>query len=928
MSNLLDKASIILTPTAYNNGEALCVKPSDGSGDFDFSRNSAATRVNAQGLVENVQILSSNLVQNGDFSEEGVQEVSNGSFSQEGSELVTNGDFATDSDWTLETGWSISSGKASYDGIANVQNIRQDIAFQSGKTYKITFNISDVDESGGKQAFFALWTISNGSETIFNYTKFNNGTYTFYYTSSNGSIIYFNALNSSNGGSFSIDNVSVKEVGQDWSLGTGITISENQANFTGNANSFLTQSGVVTLNKTYKATFTISNYVSGAIDINLGGSTRQGNISANGTYTFYIPVPSGNILYFQEDFSNGFIGSITNISVKEVGQNWALGTGWSIGEDKAICDGSGFGALSSSYSNFNSKKLKVNFDILNYVSGEIRVPPSYRQDGLDIRYSANGSYELIYNSINSAFALNTVNFNGSVTNISVIEITDDTNLPRINYEGFSYQDALGSEQIVNGTFDTNVNGWVTNNANATFVWQPDKTGLLTSTSFGYAKVSPPLNLNAAVYKVSFDILSFEGTLSNVHIGLGNAGNVISTTGSYTYFYTSTGGSTEFQIRPNSGGTGSIKIDNVSVKEYLGQEVVPNSGCGSWLFESQSTNLITQSELFSDASWVKINSSVVSGFASPSGNTNAYKLIASVSNTDHRTRTAPIATAAVGTTVTFSIYIKPQEITKIALVDNWTNLSYGVVNLTTNSVIEEAQGTTSVTEILNGFRRVSFTYQTANINTLPAVYLLDDAYTSGNPTSYTFASDGTSGVYIWGAQLEQQSYATSYIPTEGSTVTRNQDVCTNGGSLASINSTEGVLYAEIAALSNDGTTRLISLSDGTDTNRIHLFYYSASNGIAVNYRVNGSTVVSFTSTLTDINDFLKIAFKWQSGNFNCYVNGLSIGTNSNTTMLPLNTLNKLSFTRGDGISPFYGKTKALAVWKEALSDAELTELTTI
>ena len=73
MSNLLDKASIILTPTAYNNGEALCVKPSDGSGDFDFSRNSAATRVNAQGLVENVQILSSNLVQNGDFSVRRVQ---------------------------------------------------------------------------------------------------------------------------------------------------------------------------------------------------------------------------------------------------------------------------------------------------------------------------------------------------------------------------------------------------------------------------------------------------------------------------------------------------------------------------------------------------------------------------------------------------------------------------------------------------------------------------------------------------------------------------------------------------------------------------------------------------------------------------------------------------------------------------------------
>ena len=107
----------------------------------------------------------------------------------------------------------------------------------------------------------------------------------------------------------------------DWTKGTGITISGGKANFTGNANTFLTQSGVVSSNKTYKATFTVSNYVSGAIDINLGGSTRQGNISANGTYTFYVTVPSGNVLFFQEDFSNGFIGSIDNVSLVEVNRN-------------------------------------------------------------------------------------------------------------------------------------------------------------------------------------------------------------------------------------------------------------------------------------------------------------------------------------------------------------------------------------------------------------------------------------------------------------------------------------------------------------------------------------------------------------------------------------------------------------------------------
>ena len=50
--NLLDKASILLTPTAYDNGSMLSIKPENGDGDFDFQRNSAATRVNAQGLVE------------------------------------------------------------------------------------------------------------------------------------------------------------------------------------------------------------------------------------------------------------------------------------------------------------------------------------------------------------------------------------------------------------------------------------------------------------------------------------------------------------------------------------------------------------------------------------------------------------------------------------------------------------------------------------------------------------------------------------------------------------------------------------------------------------------------------------------------------------------------------------------------------------
>ena len=80
---------------------------------------------------------------------------------------------------------------------------------------------------------------------------------------------------------------------------------------------------------------------------------------------------------------------------------------------------------------------------------------------------------------------------------------------------------------------------------------------------------------------------------------------------------------------------------------------------------------------------------------------------------------------------------------------------------------------------------------------------------------SYQGDGTSGIYIWGAQLEEGSYATSYIPTNGGTATRLADVCNGAGNEQVINSTEGVFYFEGSALANDGTTRIISLSDNTE-----------------------------------------------------------------------------------------------------------------
>ena len=119
----------------------------------------------------------------------------------------------------------------------------------------------------------------------------------------------------------------------DWVKGNGITIDGGKANFV-NSTGDLRQDPVVENGKYYKITYTISNYVSGSVRFEIPSNIGSGiERSANGTYT-EILLSSGTAIQF--DARTSFTGSIDNVSVREVGQDWTLGTGWSIGEDKAI----------------------------------------------------------------------------------------------------------------------------------------------------------------------------------------------------------------------------------------------------------------------------------------------------------------------------------------------------------------------------------------------------------------------------------------------------------------------------------------------------------------------------------------------------------------------------------------------------------------
>ena len=177
----------------------------DLSGDFQFERNSAATRVNAQGLVENVQIISPELVSNGNFSQIGTEEVLNGNFSQEGSELVTNGSFTNGgTGWTLQNGWSIGNDVAVFSGtVSAYRTIYQQSILTIGKTYKLTFDIVSISSG-------SIENISQSNPTSYN----TQGTITEYFTASNDDLF----LKPTTDADCSITNVSVKEVGQNWSF--------------------------------------------------------------------------------------------------------------------------------------------------------------------------------------------------------------------------------------------------------------------------------------------------------------------------------------------------------------------------------------------------------------------------------------------------------------------------------------------------------------------------------------------------------------------------------------------------------------------------------------------------------------------------------------------------------------------------------------
>jgi len=177
----------------------------------------------------------------------------------------------------------------------------------------------------------------------------------------------------------------------------------------------------------------------------------------------------------------------------------------------------------------------------------------------------------------------------------------------------------------------------------------------------------------------------------------------------------------------------------------------------------------------------------------------------------------------------------------------------------------------------------------------------------------------SDIEVYGVQLEAGSYATSYIPTSGSAVTRVADACSQTPPDGVIGLTEGVMYFESNSLLPSGT-RSIALAY-TSGSSYYQIYFTSSNQIRVD--VNGVLLV--ISSSINLNILNKIAFAYKSGDNALYINGVLVASSGNATVP--SSLNDLYLGNSLG-NEQSGSYQDFKLYNTRLSNSELAALTTI
>ena len=375
----------------------------------------------------------------------------------------------------------------------------------------------------------------------------------------------------------------------------------------------------------------------------------------------------------------------------------------------------------------------------------------------------------------------------------------------------------------------------------------------------------------------------------------------------------------YSVKPTNGdgdmvvtrNTTSTRVDSAGLIESVAFNApridYTGGGCPRILVEPARTNLVLRSEEFDNTYWAKTNTVITANsIISPDGTLNA-DLISYNSTTNVLSF---ITTNSITSSYTISVFAQKGTTNVLRIRETFYFGTSSTFDLNAGTVLT---GTGKIENYVNGWYRCSINQAYTNLQT---------------SINWSFDSNSTiNNLYLWGAQVEAGSNATSYIPTTTASVTRNADVISKTGISSLIGQTEGTIFVEFnnTLMTYVGNGYLIRIFADAN-NEVWIRKESTTSSYTARWRAN-SVSVYIQSSIPVLNGNNKIAIAYKSTDSAVYLNGTQIGTSASIAAfsvapseISIGTLSTSDF--------FNDRIELATLFQTRLTNAQLATLTTL
>ena len=274
--------------------------------------------------------------------------------------------------------------------------------------------------------------------------------------------------------------------------------------------------------------------------------------------------------------------------------------------------------------------------------------------------------------------------------------------------------------------------------------------------------------------------------------------------------------------------------------------------------------------------------------SPAGTTTGDLFAESATTDTHLLYRAPTLSAVA---YTFSVFYKIVGDRKLALYHTNTNTGrqFDATGVQSSGVFNAPSGGFAVTPMGNGWYRASIT-----ITAVAGANEFRFWIVRASDNALNYLGDGSSGAYLWGAQIEAGAFATSYIPTTTTSLTRNADVVSMTGTNFSdwYNQTEGSFVFQYSRYQNTDAFGIVLETKPSSTSTANRFGAAATSTADPRFQLvpNGTSILDTGGTfgVLPVNTVVKGAFAYRSGDSAATRNGASPSNSATAFATPTYT----------------------------------------